>query len=789
MYSRILLKDLKRKKTMNIILLIFIILAAMFISSSMNNLIVITSALDNYFNMAGLKDDVILTIDEERNDKAITTFLNENKYVESWTRDKNMFLVRDDIKLPDDREFVMTNIALISRFDIDQQKFFDSNNNEITGVDDGEIFLPIKLMEENDLKSGDSITIVNGDVSMDFTIKGNCKDVLLGSSMMGSARFIINNDDYQRLMTGAQLKFGSVYSVSTGNIKDFQRDFDKQGLNVLVACDRSMVSMTYIMDTMIAAILLVVSVCLILISFVILRFTITFTLNEEFREIGIMKAIGIKNGRIRGLYIIKYFAISLVGAFLGFIFSIPFGGMFLKQVSREIILSNMGAGLIINAVCSVLIIGVVLLFCYLCTRQVNKFSPIDAIRNGSNGERFRRKGIISLRSSRLPAFFYLALNDIISGLRRYSVLIITFTLGIILIILPVNSINTLKSDGMVALFHMAKSDVYLLNENNLADFRLNGRDYIKEYLKHIETDLASKGIPASVYGETMFTYGITHQGESFNSFARQGTGIDTDQYTYMEGQPPKYENEVALTYITADYIGAEIGDSVKIKIGGNERDFVVTAIFQSMSNLGKGMRFSEDAELDYSEAIGTGPIQIKFLDQPSKQQVEQRMKDIAVWYPKDKVYNSQEYIGTQIGNVAGQLESIKQLIVVIIILINMLVAVLMEKVFITKEKGEIGMLKSIGFGNAAIVKWQTARIGIILLISTILGALLSNPLAKISTAQCFRMMGTGHIDFVIKPLEIYFIYPVMIFAVTILASVLTAFQVRRITARETNNIE
>ena len=63
---------------------------------------------------------------------------------------------------------------------------------------------------------------------------------------------------------------------------------------MIASFDRDTLKITYVMDMIIAGILLVVSICLILISIVILRFTIVFTLNEEFREIGIMKAIGIK---------------------------------------------------------------------------------------------------------------------------------------------------------------------------------------------------------------------------------------------------------------------------------------------------------------------------------------------------------------------------------------------------------------------------------------------------------------------------------------------------------------
>lgn len=54
MYFSILKKDLKRKKTMNIIMLVFVILSSMFVSSSVNNIVTVTTALDNYFDMAGM---------------------------------------------------------------------------------------------------------------------------------------------------------------------------------------------------------------------------------------------------------------------------------------------------------------------------------------------------------------------------------------------------------------------------------------------------------------------------------------------------------------------------------------------------------------------------------------------------------------------------------------------------------------------------------------------------------------------------------------------------------------
>ena len=79
MYLSILKKDLKRKKTMNVILLIFVILAATFIASSANNLITVNGALDNFFEKAGTPDywfATTNTADMERFEK----FAGENDY-------------------------------------------------------------------------------------------------------------------------------------------------------------------------------------------------------------------------------------------------------------------------------------------------------------------------------------------------------------------------------------------------------------------------------------------------------------------------------------------------------------------------------------------------------------------------------------------------------------------------------------------------------------------------------------------------------------------------------------
>ena len=146
----------------------------------------------------------------------------------------------------------------------------------------------------------------------------------------------------------------------------------------------------YVFDMIVVGILLVVSIILIMIAFVVLRFTISFTLSEEFREIGVMKAIGIGNFKIRGLYLVKYMGLSLIGAAIGLVLGFPFGKMLMSVSSPSIIIGNQSP-VLVNILCAVLVIAVILLFCYGCTGRVKKLTPIDAIRNGQTGERFRKK--------------------------------------------------------------------------------------------------------------------------------------------------------------------------------------------------------------------------------------------------------------------------------------------------------------------------------------------------------------------------------------------------------------
>lgn len=797
MYFKILKKDLKRKKSMHLILLIFVMLATMFISSSLNNLLVVISGTEYFFEQAGLEDYLIVTMrgsydGDDSNEKAIEEFLEAQKSVDSYTVDQCMYLSKKNLEFKDKREMNQSSTMIFSSYQIKQQKFFDADNREITKVEDGTIYLPNIFMKENKVAIGEKI-IISSDAGYkkELEVAGSFKDAFLGSEMMGTHRYLLSQNDFDELVQESGLPYGQLYSVTTNDLESFKEAYNNEGFYVIFGEAQSVVKTTYIMDMVIAAVLMLVSLCLILISAVMLRFIIVFTVNQDYKEIGIMKSIGIQNTSIRKLYVVKYFVIASMGALIGFIAGIPFGKMLLQQVTENIITRNDNSGILLQLAASILVAAVIIGFAYRSTGKIKKMSPMDAIRSGNNGERFKKKGLLRLNKFKGKATTFMACNDVLCDWKKYVALLLTSIVGIWLLIVPINTINTLQSEKILHMFAVLECDYFIMDDVAITELTVAGdKERFGEYLSELETNLKQNDIPVErVFMEVMFKFRVRKEDKSSFSLAVQGVNSSTEEYVYDKGDAPKYENEVALAYATADKIGADVGDTVYITMNQKERPFVVSALYQSMNNLGEGIRFHEDASLDYQAVNGGYGAQVLLKENADKALVQEYMDKTKELYPDSSVENVQKFLDDMLGGISERLSSLKLMILVLVVLINVMVVVLMQRMFLIRERGEMGMMKAIGFSDKAIIGWQTKRILLVLFIGIFMGTVTGTPFSKITSGQVFKIMGARSIEFVVNPLEVYAIYPLAVLAITIIACVLTMRRVKKISVQEINNIE
>lgn len=789
MYKNILKKDLKRKKTMNIILFLFIVLATMFVSSSVNNILSVTTALNDYFEMADAPDYLVIIMNKNCAvdiDETVNLASAVDRYAEEeilFLSPENFIFENQDINILGGTNMVQSDISM---------NYFLSDSTVLEKIKQGELYITEGKADALGVEIGDKLTIEIGSVSCEFTIAGKIKDALFGSNQLTITRYIISEEDYDSLVSAENAEAyygGSLVYIYSSDIDTALTQIKPLLDNSALTMDRAYMKFTYVFDMIGVGLLLVVSLILITIAFVVLHFTITFTLSEEFREIGVMKAIGISNFKIRGLYLVKYMGLSVIGAVIGLFLSFPFGEMLMSVSSQTIIIGNSNP-IFIDILCAILVIAVIMLFCYGCTGKVKKMTPIDAIRNGQTGERFHKKSLMSLGKSKFPATSFLALNDIVSSPKRYSIITLTFFLCLSLLLMLSTTVSTMNSDSLAATFGWADCDIYLDSKIPNECMLEGGQEKLEEHLDDIEDKLAENGIPAKCYQEMMFTLPVVYGENESNIPIYQGTGTTMDMYEYTAGTAPQYTNEIAITRIAAEKLKANIGDTVTIKTIDGDKEYIITAFFQSMNQQGYGIRLHSDEEINYIQAQGYINTQIMFTDNPDSKEIQRRMDEIQSIFPDyENIQTSAEATADMIG-VTETLDAVKSMVAILTIVLAALITVLMERSFIAKEQGEIALMKAIGIRNGKIYVYHTLRFLFVGIIAVIIGEIFAMPLTHLCIDPIFKMMGMElAVDYVMNPAEMYLILPLVILVTTTVSAFLTSLYTRKIKASDMANVE
>ena len=788
MYLNILKKDLKRKKAMNIILLLFIILATTFVASGLNNVFTVINGTDYYLDKAEICDFVVITMGDDSRGHA-DGILEKADCVKSHKIETCIFGSQDSVSRVDGSAVETKNTALFQSISDAKLKFFDTANELVTEVKPGEVKIAGSFIKNNNLKNGDYIHIKLGNVEMELKIAGKVKDAFLGSDFMGNTRFLLNQADYDKFLADDMIKAhyqGEVAYIETDDVTATVSAIANIP-GIAFSGARSTLVMCYVMEMIVAFVVLTLSICLIIVSFVVLHFSIGFTISEEYREIGVMKAIGIKNHKIRGLYIVKYLIMSVVGGIIGFFASIPFGNMLIMSVSENMVLGN-NSGLLINIISTFGTIIIILLFAYSTTGKVKKLTPIDAIRSGQTGERFGKKSILRISKTRVRPSVFMALNDVMSAPKRFMTIIISFFLCTLFVLMLVNTVATMKSSNLITTFG-TKSDLYITDVNGAMELMNTGdKEGLTKELEKLSDKISDEGMPCDVSVDIQYKYKVTVKENEFSLSCAQSINIPVEKYDYFEGSAPKHKNEIAITPQISKLMGAEIGDTVTIDFGSEKLDCIVTAYFQTMNNLGELIRLHDDAPVDMSYVSSIRQYQVDFTDNPSAAEIESRKERIKELLDIEDVMNSTEYCIDCV-SVVPTMEAVQFMLLAITIIVVILVTVLVERSFISDEKSQIALLKAIGFRNGTIISWNALRFGIVALAAAILAAAVSIPMTELCITPIFGMMGAAKIIFNIDPLQIFLIYPALIFAVTIISALFTSLYTRKIKSSDTANID
>ncbi len=788
MFGRILKKDLKRNKTMNVILFLFVIIASVFFASGIYNFVSVINGTDYMFEKAGIGNYQLIALGEN----AIGSFEDKVKSVpevESYSFDTVIYMSKGDVFNEKGKQIEIENVGMLISPERAGMTFFDKDDNAITSVEPGEVYVSGSSFRENNLSIGDKLTFEQGDVKVTLTVAGTLKDAFLGSSFFGNPRFFVNDsvlekyldDEFVSTYYGGELFY--IKTDDTTAVGSALSDLE----NVAYSKPVSMIKMAYVMNLIVAFVVVILSICLMIVSFLVLRFTINFSISEDFREIGVMKAIGIKDKKIRTLYLTKYAAIAVIGSVIGFFLSIPFGKILLKSMTQDMILGA-SWGYAWNIIGSVCVTLLVILFAYLSTSKIKRLTPIDAVRSGQTGERFKKKGGIRITKNVLRPSWYLAINDIFSSPKRFVTIIVTFSLCTLLVLMIVNTANTMNSDKLVYLFG-PPSDVYITDNKKATSFmHAGGETELNEYLDELADEFTKEGMPCTARIRMIYTYQIEYEGNTYSYSIEQDWRSKVSEFKMAEGYAPSNEKEVAITKQFTELTGAKLGDTIRIDYGDRKEDLLITGYFQSMNQLGKVILLHEDAPTDFSHLTSPSQFMIDFTDNPDQKTIDERVQKIKDLTGNDEVFNATEFCVDCV-KVYDIMDAVAKLLLLITLIVVVLVTVLMERSFIADEKSEIAIAKAVGFKDSTVIKWHVQRFFIVAFVAMLLAVGLSMPMTDLCISPIFGMMGASDIDYNYDILRSFAMYPGAILIVTVLTAFLTALYTRKIGSRDTASNE
>lgn len=788
MFWRILGKDLKRKRGSNTILLIMVILASLFLSGGAAMMIATGSSIEHFLDESKVADYYFISHADQITD--IESFLENSSLVDSFTKSEYIQPGNESIKK--NGEKIDTGLLFFS-FSVpstDGTQVYDQNDKLVTSMKKGEFAMSIQKAEKLGFTIGDEIEVKIGDKTIHLKMTTLLKDSVMGSEYMSVSRFIINGDDYKSLaaqtIPGMKMIF---WGVKTDNVTEFSKALSKSNLMFAVEFSRDTVASMYTMEKMSAVMYAIIAIVLIFIALTLLRFTICFTIEEDYREIGVMKAIGLKPSGIRNIYVVKYLAIAVVGSVIGLISSFPMTNYLISSLGKYMVLPTGNSDILQRMICAAAVILIILFFCHRATRKITKMSAVEAIREGSSGERFSRKGFIKLKGSSSKPTTFMAKNDILSNLRSYLSVFLALSAGICMIILPANAAATLRHGDTLQYFGFPLSDMYADVPHSLYGVNSLTYEELEKALDDIEADFTRCGFEVKASAQAQMSAKIYAGADADAGFSVSGYNPLRDEIVklpYIKGSAPRLANEIGVSDIVLKKLGSNLGDTVTLRFGPEERKVIITGIMQSMSNGGDSifLPYKLQAPLAYSAGVGVVTIDFVYSDN-----VADRIALAKAKLPVYHLKTTREYETSLMESTITTIDGMVNLFTVVAAIINLLVVFLIGSALLQKDKPSIALLKSIGFSDRSLKKWQILRIMIVSVLATLFGVGLSYVLNGYVTKLNFGMMGADSVPAHPNLRNVLVRYPTIMVCCALVSSFAATAGIKKISMSNIGNLE
>jgi putative ABC transport system permease protein len=391
MVYRLLRNDILKNKMIALTTMLFVAAAAMLVSLAAILIVNLSGAIDTL--MAQAKTPHFMQMHAGELDAArLVAFAEQNADVAD-------FQVVEFLNL-DGAQFSFAGGSLANSVQdnglaVQGEKFdflLDLDGQVIT-VADGEIYVPIAYIQDGTARVGETVTVAG----KNFTIAGALRDSQMQPLLSSSKRFLVSQNDFAALR-----QFGSVEYLIEFRLHDLENLGAFEAAYTAAGLEANGPTLTYplfrlfngLSDGLMIAVILLVSALVIAIAFLCIRFTLLAKIEDDYREIGVMKAIGLRVADIKKIYLTQYLAIAAAGSLLGYGLSFVFRDALLANIRLYMGESDNASLAPLLAIVSVALVFLAIsAYVNGVLGRFRKISPAEAVRFGVSQEKAAGAGI------------------------------------------------------------------------------------------------------------------------------------------------------------------------------------------------------------------------------------------------------------------------------------------------------------------------------------------------------------------------------------------------------------
>lgn len=755
MYFRIIRNDISNSKLITLTTMIFVAAAAMLVSLAAVLIVNLSGSIDTLMTQA--KTPHFMQMHSGNIDKSrMAAFAKQHSNVEDFQVAE--FLNMDGAQIIIG-EHSLVNSVQDNGFSTQSKKFdylLDLDGN-IIRVNDGELYVPISYMRDNTAKVGDN-AMISG---KEFTIAGFLRDSQMNSSLSASKRFLVSEQDYAEIKSLGSLEYLIEFRLKDmSELGAFEAAYAAAGLeaNGPTVTYTLFKMMNALSDGMMIGIILLVSVLIVVISLMCIRFTLHAKIEDDYREIGVMKAIGLRVSDIKKIYLAKYAAIAAAGSMLGFALSLVFKGMLLENIRLYMGESNSSSHASLFGIIGILFVFLAIIaYASRVLKRFRTISAAEAIRFGSAQEKNIVANRFNLSKNKLfSTNVFLGIKDVLSRKKLYTTSLIVLVISAFIILVPQNLHNTISSKSFIRYMGIGSYDMRV---------DIQQTDHISEKTVEIlHTMNSDPGITKVAVLTTKSFKVKTGDGRVKNIKIELGDH-SIFPIAYAKGKAPA-EDEIALSAMNADELGKQVGDAILVMINGKEKALTVSGIYSDITNGGKTAKavFTDDtANIMWS--IVSAELSDKAL-------VHEKVTDYAERFNYAKISDIDEFVSQTFGSTIGSVNRAAKATVVVALIIMVLVTLLFMKMLVAKDRHAIAVMKAFGYTNSDLKKQYISRSVIVLIVGIIAGTLLANTAGEMLAGAAISSFGASMFRFEIDTPSAYLYSPMMMIGSVLIATVI-----------------